>query len=97
MTCRYDEKNERGARALSRRVLQILWQALRLPVLVFLAILQPVVRLVLGAFALLGVLMAFFFKLYGAPHFPFWLMIGMSVGLGMGLMGYNALLRILAR
>jgi hypothetical protein len=82
---------------LSRHVLHLLWNALRLPVFVFLEILQPVVAFVLGALALLGVLMAFFFKLSGAPHFPFWLMIGTSVALGTCLVGYNAVLRFLAR
>ncbi|MGH8275278.1 MAG: DUF2442 domain-containing protein [Steroidobacteraceae bacterium] len=83
--------------ALSRNALQLIWQALRLPVFVFLAILQPVVGFVLRTLALLGVLMAFFFKLYGAPHFPFWLMLGISVGCGMTLVGYNALMRMFAR
>ncbi|MGB6603286.1 MAG: hypothetical protein WBE65_03210 [Steroidobacteraceae bacterium] len=38
---------------------------------VFLVILEPVVRFILGALALLGVLTALFFKIYGVPHFPF--------------------------
>ena len=38
-------------------------------------ILEPVVRFILGALALLGVLTALFFKFYGLPHFPFALML----------------------
>ena len=74
-----------------------LWHALRLPVLMFLVILEPVVCFVLGALALLGVLVALFFKAYGVPHFPFALMLGISVGLGLMLAGYHAALRLLDR
>jgi hypothetical protein len=80
-----------------RGTLRLLWHTVRLPVYVFLVILEPVVRFVLGALALLGVLTALFFKLYGVPHFPFTLMLGASVGLGLILVGYYALLRLFAR
>ena len=65
---------------LLRGALWLLWHALRLPVLVFLVILEPVVRFILGALALPGILAASFFKAYGVPHFPFVLMLGISVG-----------------
>jgi hypothetical protein len=58
---------------------------------------RPVVRFVLGALALLGVLTALFFELYGVPHFPFALMLGVSVGLGLVLAGYHSLLRLFGR
>lgn len=76
---------------------RLLWDVLRLPGFMFLAILEPVVRLILGTLALLGVLTALFFKFYGVPHFPFALMLGVSVGLGLMLSGYYALLRVFAR
>ena len=82
---------------LFRGTLRLLWHAVRLPVYVFLVILEPVVRFILGALALLGVLTALFFKLYGVPHFPFALMLGMSVGFGLILVGYYALLRLFGR
>jgi hypothetical protein len=82
---------------LLRGTLRLLWHAVRLPVYVFLVILEPVVRFILGALALLGVLTALFFKFYGVPHFPFALMLGVSVGLGLMLTGYYALLRVLSR
>jgi hypothetical protein len=82
---------------LLRGTLRLVWHALRLPVFIFLAILEPVVSFVLGALALLGVLTALFFKLYGAPHFPFALMLGMSVGFGLMLVGYYALLRLFGK
>jgi uncharacterized membrane protein len=77
--------------------LRLLWDTGRLPVYVFLVILEPVVRFVLGALALLGTLTALFFKFYGVPHFPFALMLGASVGLGLMLADYYALLRLFAR
>jgi len=85
------------AGGLRRGTLHLLWNAVRLPVYIFLVILEPVVRFILGALALLGVLTALFFKFYGLPHFPFVLMLGMSVGLGLILVGYCALLRLLGR
>src|ERR1700730_17980267 len=50
--------------------LRLVWRLIRLPILTFLVILQPVLGLVFGGVALLGVLMSFLFKLSGAaPHF----------------------------
>ena len=69
-----------------------------MPILTFLVILQPVVGLVFGGLALLGVSMAFFFKLTGAaPHFPLLTMLAVSVGFGLVLIGYEALIRRLSR
>jgi hypothetical protein len=84
-----------GGRSL-RGTLRLLWDVLRLTVFMFLAILEPVVSFVLGALALLGVLTALFFKFYGVPHFPFALMLGVSVGFGLMQVGYYALLLLLA-
>jgi hypothetical protein len=83
------------AGGLLRGTLRLLWYAVRLPVYMFLVILEPVVRFLLGALALLGVLAALLF--YGMPHLPFTLMLGVSVGLGLVLVGYYALLRLFAR
>lgn len=77
--------------------LSLLWHALRLPVYVLLVILEPVVCFILGALALLGVLTAVFLKVYGVPHFPFALMLGVSVGFGLMQVGYYALLRSFGR
>jgi hypothetical protein len=82
---------------LLRGTLRLLWYALGLPVFMFLAILEPVVRFILGALALLGVLTALFFKFYDVPHFPFALMLAVSVGFGLMLVGYYALLRLFGR
>jgi hypothetical protein len=85
------------AGGLLRGTLRLVWHAVRLPVYMFLVILEPVVRFILGALALLGVLTALFFKFYGVPHFPFALMLGVSVGCGLMLVGYDALLRLFGR
>jgi hypothetical protein len=78
--------------------LRLVWRLIRLPILTFLVILQPVVGLVFGGLALLGILMSFFFKLSGAvPHFPFLTMLAISVGFGLVLVAYEALIRIFSR
>ena len=75
-----------------RLTLGILWHAVRLPVLILLVILEPVVSFVLGGAALLGILMTFFWKLVGPPAFPFWTMLTISLGFGFALVLYQALI-----
>jgi hypothetical protein len=62
----------------------------------FLLVLEPVVTLLLGGLALLGVLTALFWKLFGPPNFPFFLMLGISLGFELALIIYHKLLRWLA-
>ena len=80
-----------------RAGLPALWLVVRLPACTLLAILAPVVRLMLGSLALLGVLMALFWKLVGPPNFPFIPMLGASIGCAPVLAAYEALLRLLTR
>jgi hypothetical protein len=83
---------------LAMESLRLVWRFIQLLLLTFLVILQPVVGLVFGGLALLGVLMSFFFKLSGAaPHFPFLAMLAISVGFGLVLVGYAALIRYFSR
>lgn len=72
------------------------WQCIRLPLFLFLLVLEPVVTFVLGALALLGVLTALFWKFFGPPNFPFLLMLSISLGLELALIVYHKLLRLLA-
>jgi hypothetical protein len=81
---------------LGRCTLWFSWQCIRLPLFLFLLVLEPVVTLVLGALALLGVLTALFWKFFGPPNFPFLLMLGTSLGLEVALIVYRKLLRLLA-
>lgn len=78
-------------------VLWPLWRCVRLPLFLLLAILEPVVSFLLGALALLGVLATLFWKLTGPSHFPFLSMLGISLGFGLLLAGYQAFLRLLSR
>ncbi|SRR6266699_7117471 len=77
--------------------LWILWQCIRLPLFLLLAILEPVVSFVLGSLALLGVLTALFWKLAGPAHFPFLLVLATSLSFGLMLVAYHPLLRWLSR
>ena len=79
-----------------RRGLWLLWHAIRLPLLALLQAIAPAVRLALRTLALLGVLMAFFFKFLGVPHFPFLGMLAISVGFILALMAYDATIRVLS-
>jgi hypothetical protein len=67
----------------------------RVPALLLLVVLEPVVSFVLSSLTLLGVLTAFFWKFVGPPHFPFFLVLGVSLGLEFALVLYHALLRLL--
>ena len=73
------------------------WLLVRLPVFTLLVILEPVVALVLGCLALAGVLTTIFFVAIHAPHFPAWSILGLSIGFGLALMAYEAVLRVLSR
>lgn len=78
-------------------LLWLIWQAVRLPVLAFLMILEPIVSTLLAAAALLGTLTAFFWKL--ASHradFPFFGVLALSVGCFFLLALYHAAIRLLS-
>jgi hypothetical protein len=79
------------------RVLRFTWQAVRLPALAFLITLLPVVQIILGSVALLGMLTAFFFRFLGVPNFPFWGMLGCSLGCTLLLITYYGLMRLFSR
>ena len=81
---------------LGRCSLWVVWQCIRLPLFLFLLVLEPVATFVLGALALLGVLTALFWKFFGPPNFPFLLMLSISLGLELALIVYHKLLRLLA-
>ena len=84
-------------RQLSRELLRWVWWLLRLPVVTLLVILEPVITLVFGGLALLGVLVTIFYNLIRLPHFPTWTMLSLSVGFGMVVRLYRGLIQLLAR
>jgi hypothetical protein len=77
-------------------MISLLWGCVRLPLLVCLVILEPVVDFFIGPLALLGVLMTLFWWSLGVPHFPFAFMLGVSLGIGAVPLAYHALIRFLA-
>ena len=76
---------------------RLLWQPVRLPILAFLVILEPIVSFLLGALALLGILTTLFFKLIGAPHFPFWTMLAISISFVALLAVYEGLVKLFSK
>jgi hypothetical protein len=91
-TRRATEVAMRPASAHARTTLRVLWHLVRLPVLLLLVILEPVVAFLCGGLALLGVLATIFYKAIGLPHFPMWTMLALSLGLGFALLLYEALI-----
>src|ERR1700682_6517032 len=85
-----------AAADLGRCPLWVVWQPIRLPLFLFLLVLEPVVTFVLGALALLGVLTALFWKFFGPSNFPFFLMLGISLAFELSVIVYRKLLRILS-
>ena len=76
-------------------LLMVLWLAIRLPVLWLLVILEPVVRFVLSAFALLMTLTAFLFEFIGPPSFPFLAVLALGLGAYALLALYEGLIQLL--
>jgi hypothetical protein len=79
-----------------REIVQWLWHVVRLPALMLLVILEPVVALVCGGLALLGIFTTVFFMLIAAPHFPTWTMLTMSIGFGLALVLYEGAILVLS-
>ena len=87
------------SRGLAVRValalLLVLWLAIRLPVLWLLVILEPVVRLVLSAIALLVTLTAILLEFIGPPSFPFLGVLALGLGAYAVLAVYEGLIQLL--
>jgi hypothetical protein len=78
-------------------VLWLIWQAIRVPVLAFLLILEPIVSTLLAAAALLGTLTAIFWKLASnRADFPFFGVLALSLGCFLLLAVYHAAIRLLS-
>jgi len=70
----------------------------RLPALAVLLVLEPFVSLILTGFGFLGIAVALIFKFSGdIHHFPFWLMMAVSVGSILLLMAYHTLISLFSR
>ena len=85
---------ENAGRAASV-VLAFLWHAIRLPCLAALLALEPVVLLFASVLTSLGVGMAIFFRfIVHLADFPFWLMLGLSMGCAGLLVPYYMLIAL---
>ncbi len=90
-----DSGEPRAGSTIVPGALWLAWQAIRLPVFAVLVILEPIVGFILSAATLLGIVMAFFFKLSrAAPHFPFWGMLAFSVCCALLLLAYHGIIRL---
>lgn len=80
------------------RAVGVLWRVFTFPLIAFLIILEPVVRVFLAGFALLLTLMAFFWKLAAPPglNVPFIGMLGTAIGCIAVLAAYYWVLRVLS-
>jgi hypothetical protein len=85
------------SRTVAGIILWCLWQAIRIPAYLFLSLLAPLVRVVLSGVALLGLLTTLLWERVHPQHFPFALMLGMSLGFGLLLYLYEWMLGFLRR
>ena len=87
-----------NTRSFANGGLRLLWNAVRLPLLAVLTLLVPVVEVVCGGLLLLGLLVSIAFKISGAgAHYPFWPMVALSLGFGLFVILYHALIALLSR
>jgi hypothetical protein len=77
--------------------LRVLRNLLGVSLLAVLLPLAPIVESLCGTLFLLGLLMAITFKISGAANFPFWSVIALSLGFGIFVIFYHAVLGILLR
>ena len=96
-TAQPSSKTQGNAGKLFRRAGSVVWAIVRLPALLILVSLEPLVAFCLGALVLLGMLVAAFLVFSSAiPHFHWALMLGMSIGCGVLLVAYHGLIRLIS-
>src|SRR5882762_8851882 len=87
-----------SVRSFATGGLRLAWDVVRLPLLAVLMFLAPVVEFVCGGLLLLGLLVSIAFKISGVGvSFPFWHMIGVSLGFGAFVIVYHAVIGLLSR
>jgi|SRR6185312_4446169 len=75
----------------------LVWQVIRWPLFALLVVLEPVVRVCLSTFAVIGTLCALMMRFtVDRPHFPFWGMLGISLSCIGVLALYYASIRFLS-
>jgi hypothetical protein len=92
------DPREYSVRSIAHGVLQVLSGVVRFPLLALLLLLAPIVEVACGGLLLLGIIVSVVFEVSGAGvTFPFWSMIGLSVGFGLFLIAYHAIIGLLSR
>ena len=80
---------------VGRGALRVTWHTIRLPTLTLLVLMESLICRTLSLLAIFGVLTAFFWQfVVKPPHFPFWIVLGISVGVGMLQIPYYLLIRV---
>ena len=92
-----DPESQHWLAATGRGALRLTWHTVRLPALTLLVLLEPLICRTLSLLAILGLLTAFFWEfVVKPPHFPFWIVLGVSVGLALLQLPYYLLIRLLS-
>lgn len=77
---------------------RLFWNAIRVPVLGTLVLIEPVVRIVCSCALILGIIASVVFELSAVgPRFPFLVMLGASLGFGAFLVLYEGLIALLSK
>lgn len=77
---------------------RLFWNALRVPVLGALVLIEPIVRVVCSVALILGIVASVVFELSAVgPRFPFLVMLGASLGFGALLVLYEGLIALLSK
>jgi hypothetical protein len=77
---------------------RVLWRAIRLPIVLALLLLEPIINVVCGVAIVGGVLAAVAFESSAVgARFPFLLVLALSVGSGALLVVYHSLVVLLVR
>jgi len=78
-----------------QNIMAIAWQVARVLIVAILMFVEPIIGFVLCGLALVGVIVSVILKLSGAPNFPFWPALAMSVGLYVAFLLYVVVIRSL--
>jgi hypothetical protein len=85
-------------RSLAAGPARFAWNLVRLPLLAVLTLLAPAVEFVCGGLLVFGIFVSIAFRISGVgATFPFWHMIGASLGFGAFIVLYFALIALLSR
>ena len=77
---------------------RLFWNAIRIPVLGVLLLLEPAVRIVCSCALVLGVFASVVFEISAVgPRFPFLAMLGASLGFGVLLVLYEGLIALFTK